>query len=118
MIIWLDAQLPPQICPWLEDTFEVRALHVRDVGLRDARDREIYRRASAEGVIVMSKDRDFVDLSIELGAPPHIIWLTFGNTSNARLREILSATLEDALRMIQSGESIVEIGGYSDSTPT
>ena len=63
----------------------------------------------------MSKDRDFVDLSIELGPPPQIIWLTSGNTSNAKLREILSATLEDALRMIESGESIVEIGGYSDS---
>ena len=115
MIIWVDAQLPPQICAWLEHTFDIRALPVRDVGLRDARDREIYSRASAEGVIVMSKDRDFVDLSIELGAPPQIIWLTFGNTSNARLREILSTTLEDALRMIQNGESIVEIGGYVDS---
>ncbi len=117
MTIWLDAQLPPQICAWLEDTFGIRALPVRDLGLRDARDREIYRRAAAEGVIVMSKDRDFVDLSIELGAPPHIIWLTFGNTSNVKLREILSATLEDALRMIESGESIVEIGGGSNSVP-
>ena len=117
MTIWLDAQLPPQICAWLEDTYGIRALPIRDVGLRDARDREIYRRAASEGVILMSKDRDFVDLSMEFGAPPYVIWLTFGNTSNARWREILSTTLEDALRMIEHGESIVEIGGCSDSEP-
>ncbi len=117
MTIWLDAQLPPQIRAWLEDTYGIRALPIRDVGLRDARDREIYGRAASEGVILMSKDRDFVDLSMEFGAPPYVIWLTFGNTSNARLREILSTTLEDALRMIEHGESIVEIGGCSDSEP-
>ena len=32
-----------------------------------------------------------------LGALPQIIWLTCGNISNARLREILSATLPEAL---------------------
>ena len=117
MTIWLDAQLPPQICAWLEDTYDIRALPVRDVGLRDAGDREIYNRAASEDVIVMSKDRDFIDLSMEFGAPPYIIWLTFGNTSNARLREILSTTLEDALRMIENGESIVEISGRSRSEP-
>ena len=62
----------------------------------------------------MSKDRDFVDLCLEFGAPPHIIWLTFGNTSNAKLREILSTTLGEALQMIQRGEPIVEIGSRSD----
>ena len=115
MTVWLDAQLPPQICAWLEDTFDIRALPIRDVGLRDAGDREIYDRAASEGVIVMSKDRDFVNLCMEFGAPPHIIWLTFGNTSNAMLREILSTTLGDALHMIERGEPIVEISGRSDS---
>jgi predicted nuclease of predicted toxin-antitoxin system len=37
----------------------------------------------------MTKDSDFVDLVERLGPPPQIIWLTCGNTSNLRLREIL-----------------------------
>ncbi len=114
MTIWLDAQLPPSICAWLEDTFDTRALAIRDLGLRDARDREIYDRAASESAIVMSKDRDFADLCKEFGAPPHIIWLTFGNTSNTKLREILSTTLGDALQMIGRGEPIVEISDRSD----
>lgn len=59
----------------------------------------------------MTKDSDFVDLVERLGVPPQIIWLTCGNTSNARLREILNATLPEALELLQSGEALVEITG-------
>jgi predicted nuclease of predicted toxin-antitoxin system len=45
----------------------------------------------------------------DLGAPPQVIWLTRGNTSNARLREILSVSLEKALNLIEAGETLVEI---------
>jgi predicted nuclease of predicted toxin-antitoxin system len=59
----------------------------------------------------MTKDSDFVDLVERLGAPPQIIWLTCGNTSNDRLREILSSTLAEALDLLSSGEKLVEING-------
>lgn len=48
MILWLDAQLSPLMAPWLEERFPgllVRA--VRDLNLRDADDREIFRAARA-----------------------------------------------------------------------
>jgi len=109
--IWVDAQLPPAIAPWITETFGVAAIAVRDLGLRDADDRDIFVAAKAQDVIVMSKDRDFVELVERQGVPPRIIWLTCGNTSNARLREILGATLRDALDFLQSGERLVEISG-------
>ena len=59
----------------------------------------------------MTKDSDFVDLVERQDAPPKIIWLTCGNTSNARLKEILSATLIDALEFLEAGEKLVEIKG-------
>jgi predicted nuclease of predicted toxin-antitoxin system len=59
----------------------------------------------------MTKDSDFVDLVERLGSPPQIIWLTCGNTSNARLREILSETLSRALELLAAGETLVEISG-------
>ena len=114
MTIWLDAHLPPQLCSWIASTFDVDAVSVRDLGLRDAEDRETYQRAGSDKAVVMSKDRDFVDLSLQLGAPPHIIWLRCGNTSNKALREILAATLGDALDLISHGVSVVEITGTSD----
>jgi predicted nuclease of predicted toxin-antitoxin system len=50
-----------------------------------------------------------VRLIEELGSPPQVIWLTCGNTSNVRLKEILKQTLAKAIDLLQAGESIVEI---------
>ncbi len=77
MTIWVDAHLPCAIASWLTSTIGITALALRDVGLRDAEDLEIFEAAKAEGVIFMTKDGDFVDLVDRLGAPPQIIWLTW-----------------------------------------
>ena len=111
MTIWVDAHLSPAIATWITNTFGITALALRDVGLRDAEDPEIFEAAKAQGIILMTKDSDFADLINHLGSPPQIIWLTCGNTSNARLREILSATLPEALELLRAGEALVEISG-------
>ncbi len=85
------------------------AIAIRDLGLRDSEDLEIFNAAPAEDAIVLTKDRDFFDLLGRLGPPPKIIWLTCGNTSNAALQLILSTTLPDAVELLDAGESIVEI---------
>jgi predicted nuclease of predicted toxin-antitoxin system len=111
MTIWVDAHLSPAIATWITTTFGITALSLRDLGLRDAEDPEIFEAAKAQAVIFMTKDSDFVDLVDRMGAPPQIIWLTCGNTSNARLREILIKTLPDILKLLRSGEALVEISG-------
>jgi predicted nuclease of predicted toxin-antitoxin system len=109
--IWIDAHLSPAIATWITATFGITAVALRDLGLRDAEDPDIFEAAKAQGVIFITKDSDFVDLVERLEAPPQIIWLTCGNTSNAHLREILSLTLLDALELLESGEKLVEISG-------
>lgn len=42
MIIWIDAQMSPSIAAWVSSTFGVHTVAVRDVGLRDAKDQEIF----------------------------------------------------------------------------
>jgi predicted nuclease of predicted toxin-antitoxin system len=107
--IWLDAQLSPALCPWLEAEFEVEAVAVRDLDLLNAEDPEIFMAARKGADVVMTKDRDFVELLARLGPPPKIIWITAGNTSNRNLKGILQATFRDALAALESGESFVEI---------
>jgi len=109
MKIWLDAQLSPQIAQWIGEQFGIDAIAVRDLGLRDAMDREIFDAARQTDLVVMTKDSDFVQLVNSFGTPPQVLWLTCGNTSNARLRLILEKTLPDALRLLAAGERIVEI---------
>lgn len=107
--IWIDAQLPPTIATWITDTLGITTVALRDLDLRDAEDLEIFEAAKAQDAVIMTKDSDFVDLVNRLGTPPQIIWLTCGNTSNARLREIFTSTLSEAMQLLEAGESIVEI---------
>ncbi|MEH2423886.1 MAG: DUF5615 family PIN-like protein [Nostoc sp.] len=111
MTIWIDAHLSPAIATWITITFGITALALRDVGLRDAEDTEIFEAARAIGVIFITKDSDFADLVDRFGTPPQVIWLTCGNTSNDRLKEILNSILPEALELLQSGEALVEIRG-------
>ena len=110
-MVWIDAHLSPAISSWIIITFEIPALALRDVGLRDAEDAEIFEAAKAQNIIFITKDSDFVDLVNRFGQPPKIILLTCGNTSNDRLKEILSSKLSEALDLLNSGEPLVEISG-------
>lgn len=57
----------------------------------------------------MTKDNDFVTLLQRHGPPPQVIWLTCGNTSNARLQTLLLAALPQALALLAADERLVEI---------
>ncbi len=111
MIVWLDAQLSPRLAQWLAREFQITAFPVREVGLRDADDETIYREAAKAGAVVITKDRDFIDLQLRFGPPPSILWLTCGNTSEARLQEIFTTHFATARSLLEAGESLVEITG-------
>jgi predicted nuclease of predicted toxin-antitoxin system len=114
VLIWVDAQLSPALAPWLSATLGVRAVAVKEVGLRDATDAEIFASARAVGAIMLTKDADFVTLLMRHGIPPQIIWLTCGNTSNAALRQLLSASWPKVASLLESGEALLEV---SDRAP-
>jgi predicted nuclease of predicted toxin-antitoxin system len=109
MIIWVDAQMSPAIAAWISDNFSIGAVAVRDLGLRDANDKEIFQAARLGNAVVMTKDSDFVLLLEKLGPPPQIIWVTCGNSSNARLKAILITVLPKAIELLEAGERLVEI---------
>ena len=109
MRIWVDAQISPAIATWISNNYAVSAVAIRDLGLRDAEDKEIFEAARQEKAVVMTKDSDFVLLLDKLGPPPQVIWVTCGNTSNARLKEVLTNTLPKALDLLNFGEKLVEI---------
>lgn len=110
MKLWIDAQLSPAIAAWINRTFDdIEAKSVCSLGLRDATDHKIFEEANKADVVLMSKDDDFIQLIEQKGTPPKLIWITCGNTSNARMREILSTTLLKAKELLESGESLVEI---------
>jgi len=62
VILWLDAHVSPKLCRWIQRECGVDAVHVRDLGLREAEDPEIFDKAREAKVVVLSKDDDFVSL--------------------------------------------------------
>ncbi len=86
-------------------------MSARALGLRDATDAEIFKAAREAGAILMSKDSDFLRLLDQHGAPPQAIWISCGNTSNERMREVLEKALPRALALIEHGEALIEISG-------
>jgi predicted nuclease of predicted toxin-antitoxin system len=109
MRIWIDAQLSPTLAAWMVETFGVNAISLKELGLRDAKDIEIFEAAKQDNLVIMTKDSDFVDLVCRLGSPPQILWLTCGNVTNRNLRLLLSSTFLDAVNQLQQGEIVVEI---------
>lgn len=109
MTIWVDAQLSPRTAQWIAAHFPVQARALRELGLRDAEDEEIYAAARIANAVVLTKDSDFIRLLERLGSPPKVIWLTCGNTSDIILQQILSRQLSTVLDLLDAGESLVEI---------
>jgi predicted nuclease of predicted toxin-antitoxin system len=107
--IWLDEQLSPAVARWASRQFDVTAQPVRELGLKSASDEETFFAARAADAVVITKDQDFVRLLERHGPPPKVICVTCGNTSNARLQEVLSSALPKALALFSKGESLVEI---------
>lgn len=109
MKIWVDAQLSPEIARWLRDSFGVDASALKDLGLRDAEDHDIFFAARAARIVMMTKDEDFAYLVLRDGPPPQIIWIRSGNTSNQRLKEILGKQWSAVVALLAAGESLVEV---------
>ena len=110
VMFWIDAQLSPALALWLTETFGVEAYSVKFLGYRDAADKVIFEAAREASAVVITKDMDFVTMLEQYGPPPQVIWLTLGNTTNAHLKFVLEETFEKALALLESGETLVEIG--------
>ncbi len=115
MKLWLAAQLPPALACWINDhDLGLATITIRAIGLRDASDRDIFFKARLAGAMVMTKDRDFIQLLSTQGPPPKVNWLRLGNSSNAALQAVRSTTLTKAIELLAGGETWVEIRHSSD----
>lgn len=62
---------------------------VKNEGLINAPDREIWEFAKRNGYIIVTQDSDFNDLNLLYGFPPKIIWIRTGNLKTKALIDIL-----------------------------
>jgi predicted nuclease of predicted toxin-antitoxin system len=66
-------------------------------GLAGAGDSDVWAYAAAHGLVIVSKDSDFVDLSRQLGYPPKVVWIRRGNCATSEVESILRERHNDLL---------------------
>ena len=88
MKLLFDQNLSPRLPDLLSDLFP-ESVHVREVGLRDASDSDIWEYAYENDFIVVSKDSDFQQKSLLHGFPPKYIWIRVGNCSTKKVETLL-----------------------------
>ena len=84
----LDENLSERLLPLLEERFP-GSRHIRLMGLSGASDIEIWEQARLSGAMLVTKDEDFLQLSLRRGFPPKVICLAIGNASNAATAGLL-----------------------------
>ena len=90
MKLLFDENLSFRLVALLKDLFP-GSQHVRVCGLGAADDAEIWDYAKNNGLIIVTKDSDFQERSVLLGAPPKIIWLRTRNCTTGGIALVLRA---------------------------
>jgi predicted nuclease of predicted toxin-antitoxin system len=83
-----DQNLSRKLKARLSDCFP-ESSHVREFGLEQADDAELWRFAVERGFTIVTKDANFRQRSYLFGHPPKIIWIRRGNCSTSDIEALL-----------------------------
>jgi predicted nuclease of predicted toxin-antitoxin system len=98
-----DENLSPRLIDRLSDLYPASA-HVHQCQLGSADDAAIWEYAKSTGFALVSKDSDFAERSVLLGAPPKIIWIRSGNCSSTEIAVLLRTAFASVRHFIQEAE--------------
>ena len=102
MKLLFDENLSPALPRRLASEYP-GSVHLREVGLRGAPDRELWNHARLHGFTIVSKDTDFRERSFLEGFPPKVIWLDVGNAGTDTIALLLESE-RDRVRRFGSAE--------------
>jgi len=94
MKLLFDQNLSYRLVRLLADVYP-DCQHVRNVGLKEAPDTQVWEYARSNDYAIVSKDSDFHQRSLLLGFPPKVVWVRLGNCSTKAVEQILRAHFED-----------------------
>jgi predicted nuclease of predicted toxin-antitoxin system len=104
----IDAQLPPALIRVLNASGQ-EAVHVGDIGLLQAPDRDIWQRAAAMHAVLVTKDEDFIVMRALDAGGPAVVWVRLGNAKKRALLSRFVAVLPRILAALERGETVIEI---------
>ncbi|ALA59983.1 DUF5615 family PIN-like protein [Nitrospira moscoviensis] len=90
----LDENLSEYLLPSITPLYP-QSGHVRLLGAGGASDDIVWRLAKEHGCLLVTRDQDFLRLSMMRGAPQKVVWLDVGNCSNQDLVRLLTMRAHD-----------------------
>jgi len=90
MKLLLDQNISYRLINRIIDVFP-DSKQVRELGLENATDSEIFKYAKDNHFTIVTFDSDFCELSVLKGFPPKIIWIRTGNTTTKNLEVLLKS---------------------------
>ena len=103
MNLLFDQNISFRIIKRIEDIFP-EALSVRELGLSNPHDFDIWKFAQSNNYSIVTFDSDFIDLSNLKGFPPKIIWLRLGNTSTKNIAERIRIEKDKILEFLNDSD--------------
>jgi predicted nuclease of predicted toxin-antitoxin system len=107
----LDENISPRLAEVLADIYPGSA-HVHDCGLGSADDLAVWQYAKDNGFTIVSKDSDFQERSVVVGAPPKVIWLRTTNCTSIEVEGLLRAALPVIQQFIQQDQESCLVLGF------
>lgn len=108
MKLWLDVHIAPALVKWLEAQ-GLEAATFASEGWERHGDLSVFEALAQQGAVIVSKDRDFVDIVRRNGPPPQILWIRRGNCSSRSLIDLFEAEFDKAIAKLVAGASVVEL---------
>ncbi len=113
MKLLLDANLSPALVASLANLYP-GSTHVFQIGDIAEDDAAIWETARRSGYVIVSKDSDFLELSLLRGAPPKVVLLRVGNVPTSQIEALLrkqrdrvhqfAADADEAILIIDGGD--------------
>lgn len=110
MKLLFDENLSRRLVALLADVY-AESTHVISVGLERAEDEAIWAFAAEESFVIVSKDDDFRQRALAIGAPPKVVWSRLGNCSTARCATVLRMAEHQIAALVEDAEASVLVLG-------
>lgn len=91
-----DQNISHRILRQLPEKF-IGSTSVKQEGLINASDRQIFEYAKSNEFIIVTQDADFNELNAFFGFPPKVVWFRMGNLATSEIVEILNESYNELI---------------------
>lgn len=102
----VDANLSPRVAEWLRNKGH-EAVHVFDIGLNQASDRQILEQAASRRQILLTSDLDFGEILARSSGHASVLVLRLRSTATAHVTGRLEVALAQAATALQDAAVVI-----------